>query len=79
MLISPIIIPGIIGAFLCALDHPFFANSIWTVSNLIMAWHSYLLGDITSATSFMIFQLFAMYGVIRHIYDIRKTKIQAVQ
>lgn len=68
MLISPIIIPGVAGAFLCALDHPFFANCIWSVSNLLMAWHSYSMGDLTSATSFMIFQLFALYGVIRHLY-----------
>ena len=78
MLISPIIIPGVVGAFLCALDHPFFANCVWCVSNLMMAWHSYSFGDLTSATTFMIFQIFALYGVIRHLrhlYNKRKTKI----
>lgn len=79
MLISPIIIPGVVGAIYCARDKPFQANLIWSVSNLIMAVRSYMLGDLTVATSYLIFQLFALYGVIQHVINTRKTKIQAVQ
>lgn len=78
MLISPIIIPGVIGAIYCARDKPFAANIIWSFSNLIMAVRSYLLGDMTVATSYIIFQLFAMYGVVQHVYYSRKEKVKAV-
>lgn len=76
--ISPIIIPGIIGAIYCARDRPFAANLIWSVSNGIMAIRSHALGDDTVALSYIIFQVFAMYGVAQHVYNSRKEKVKAV-
>lgn len=77
--ISPIAIPGIIGAFLCALEHPFAANLIWMFSNLIMAGRSWRMGDYTVAFSYLVFQLFATYGVARHLWNSRKKKIKSVK
>lgn len=79
MSISLIILPGVIGAIFCAYDRPFIANIIWTGSNLLMAIRSYNLGDPTVALSYLIFQFFAVWGVIRHIKNSRKTKLQPVQ
>jgi predicted membrane protein len=74
MLISPIIIPGVIGAIFCAYDKAYEANLIWIFSNFIMAVRSYTLGDFTVATSYVIFMFFAIVGVIQH--RIRHPKVK---
>lgn len=76
--ISPIIIPGIIGAIYCACDRPYTANIIWSFSNLIMAIRSYMLGDVTVAASYAVFEVFAVFGVAQHVYYSQKKKSKSV-
>jgi hypothetical protein len=67
--ISPIIIPGVIGAIFCAMDLSFHANIIWVGSNALMAARSHKIGDDTNATSYIIFGFFALLGVVQHIWN----------
>ena len=58
---------GILGAFFVALDVSIAANVIWSVSNVLLIYRAYEMGDIDGAKMFLAYELVCLYGIFRYV------------
>lgn len=73
-MISWIIIPGVIGALFCALNKSFAANCIWSISNLLLIFYNLQNNDISQAVLFGVYEVIAIFGVLKHLSEQYKIK-----
>lgn len=70
---------GILGAFLAAINRANHANVVWSVSSILLAYRAYNLGDQSSVLLFSVYEIIALYGVIRYVLNSRKSKVYTVE
>lgn len=63
MYILTITIIAVIGAIAVAKGKPLIANSLWIISNPLMAYYNYELGEIELTGMFIIYFVISLYGV----------------
>ena len=58
---------SVIGALSVALQHAGPANLLWSISNPILVYHNYSIGEVDQAAMFSVFAVMAVYGAVKYI------------
>ncbi len=54
---------GVVGASLVALGMPLQANIVWVMSNPILIYHNYRIGQLAQSRMFFVFTLISLFGI----------------
>lgn len=65
---------GVAGALFCAFGNNVAANSIWCISNALLIFHNVQNNDVYQTLLFLVYDLIAIYGVLRYGYKQSKAK-----
>lgn len=55
---------GIVGAVLVALGKPLSANLVWVVSNPLLIYHNFKIGQLSQSRMFVVFTIISVLGII---------------
>jgi hypothetical protein len=73
-----LIVPGLTGAVMVAFGYPNQANAIWCVGNIFLITHNYYNGDMSQMWLFVIYEVFAIIGLIRWYYIRKKNTEESI-
>lgn len=59
------VIGSVVGALFVAFNFAFIANVIWAITNPLLVFYNYKIGEKHQADMFAVFALIAIYGVLR--------------
>ena len=58
---------SVCGAIAVAFNRAYIANVVWLISNPLLIYHNYTLGEFEQAAMFTVFALIAIFGTIRGV------------
>lgn len=58
---------SVIGALSVALQHAGPANLLWSISNPVLVWHNFRIGELSQAAMFSVFAVMAVYGAVQYV------------
>lgn len=55
---------GVVGAVFVALGNPLNANIVWVISNPLLIYHNYRIGQLYQSRMFFVFTIISLFGTI---------------